>query len=94
MMYYATHCYLCQWYRAITFFISLLHSYQHGDTALISAAKYYQAEIVRCLLDGGADISLRNNVSAYSVATLYYYLLGVMSSLLSITSLMFLFLFE
>ena len=72
---------------------------QYGSTALISAAKYHQTEIVKCLLDGGADISLRNNVSkrmssTYSMATLYYYLLDVMSSLLSITSLLFLFLFE
>ena len=83
----------------ITFSISLLHSYQYGDTALIYAAQYRLTEFVRCLLDAGADISLRNDVSnrmssTYSVATLYYHLLDVMLSLLSFASLLFLFLFE
>jgi len=46
---------------------------KEGDTALHDAARFGHAEVVRLLVAGGADLSIRNNAgfTALEVATDY-----------------------
>ncbi len=46
----------------------MLYFVQNGDTALLKAAASGNVEIVELLLKTGADINVKNNVSAHVVA--------------------------
>ena len=63
MMYYATLCYSCQWYWAIIFFTSLLHSYQHGRTPILAALNHNYIDVIRYLIEAGADVNQKDGVS-------------------------------
>jgi len=49
--------------KIIAIIISLLYTYKFGETALHYGARYGHIDVVGVLLQAGADIHAKNNVS-------------------------------
>ena len=53
----------CQSYYLLISSISLLHSYQNGTTVLNIAARNDESDVIRYLIEAGADVNQKDAVS-------------------------------
>ena len=53
----------CQWNYPLISSISLFYSYQNGLTVLINAGGNNESDVIRYLIEAGADVNQKDGVS-------------------------------